>query len=241
MSNKRRALGVVAAVVLAAIGTVGLVAYVQDARNEAVAGERRVKVLVTTTDVPAGTPASALTDKVKVTAVPAKVAADGAVRTLKQLKGKVTTADLVAGEQLVRARFAADGTATLTRTRRGVPEGFFGATVALDPEQALGGLVRPGDRVAVVGFTDPRGADLGQAVVLAEGVLVTAVQIDGERGDTATNDDDSDKDTKVGREVVNAPTGKFFVSLALTREDLEKVVTATNAGKVWLATDAGTR
>jgi len=237
MSNQRRALGVVAAVVLAAIGTVGLVAYVQDARNEAVAGERRVKVLVATTDIPAGTPAAALGDKVKVTTVPAKVQAAGAVRSLTQLKGRTATTDLVAGEQLVRARFATDGSAALVRTRRGVPEGLFGATVALDPEQALGGLVRPGDRVAVVGMLDPRGANPGQATVIAQGVLVTAVQIDGERGDTAGDDGAA----KPAKGVANAPSGKFFVTLALTQADLEKVVTATNAGKVWLATDAGAR
>ena len=48
MTKQRRTVGVVAAVVLALLGTLGLVAYVQGAKDDAVAGEKLVKVYVAT-------------------------------------------------------------------------------------------------------------------------------------------------------------------------------------------------
>jgi hypothetical protein len=66
------------------------------------------------------------------------------------------------------------------------------------------------------------------ASVIARNVLVTTVQIDGEKGQGSSDD-----------QVLNAPTGKFLVTLALTVEDLEKVVGAVNNGVVWLAADPG--
>ena len=57
-------------------------------------------------------------------------------------------------------------------------------------------------------------------------VLVTSVQIDGQNGDSPKK-----------KEVTTAPTGKFFVTFALTQADLEKVVASANGGGVWLAAD----
>jgi len=41
----------------------------------------------------------------------------------------------------------------------------------------------------------------------------------------------------ITEEVTSAPTGKFFVTFALTQGDLEKVVAAAKDGGVWLAAD----
>jgi hypothetical protein len=78
--------------------------------------------------------------------------------------------------------------------------------------------------------TIPGGATASQAHVIARDVLVTTVQIDGDRGQGSS-------DTQ---QVPNAPTGKFLVTLALNQTDLESVVTAVNNGTVWLAADPGT-
>jgi hypothetical protein len=113
-----------------------------------------------------------------------------------------------------------------------VPAGFFGSTVSLDPEQALGGQVRAGDKVAVVGVLDnvsgPNDQATNTATVIARDVLVTAVQIDGSKGANVEKKD-----------VTDAPTGKFLVTLALNQHDLESTVAYVNGGKVWLAADTG--
>ncbi len=230
MTIQRRTGGVIAAVALALLGTLGLVAYVHSAKDRAVAGEQRVDVYVTTTKIAAGTHANRLADKVKREQVPAKVRATDAVTRLKDLSGSVTSVDLVAGEQLVKSRFVARGDlATKLQSSTATPDGYFQSTVLLEPEQALGGQIRAGQRVAVVGM-DTHEAAPGPAAVIARNVLVTSVQIDGDRGEGAQK-----------KQVTDAPTGKFYVTLALTQPDLERLVSSVNDGKVWLAAEVASR
>ena len=73
-----------------------------------VADERQgeaIKVYVVRSEIPAGTPTGDLGDRVAKEEIPRKVAASGAITNLKQIKGLVTGAVLVKGEQVVRARF----------------------------------------------------------------------------------------------------------------------------------------
>jgi pilus assembly protein CpaB len=229
MKNQRRTVGIVAAVVLALLGTLGLVAYVQGAKDRAVAGEKLVKVYVASDNIAAGTPASDIAGLVKSEKVPAKVQATNAVTNLKDIKGTVAMIAVVPGEQLVKSRFTSNPTlVSASHSSKGVPIGFFGTTVSLEPEQALGGQVRAGDRVAVVGATNTHGLNPDAASLIARNVLVTSVQIDGSNGANPEK-----------KQVTEAPTGKFFVTIALTQQDLESVVTAVNNGKVWLAADPG--
>jgi pilus assembly protein CpaB len=231
MTMQRRTTGVIAAVVLALLGTFGLVTYVESAKDDAVAGERLVNVYVATGRIDAGTSGADIKDHVKREEVPAKVRAKGAVTDLKGLADSVASVDIVEGEQLVKSRFVAPGT-PLGRTSKGVPAGYFGSTVSLDPEQALGGQVRAGDKVAVVGVLDdvpgPNDQAQNTATVIARDVLVTAVQIDGSKGANVEK-----------KNVTDAPTGKFLVTLALNQHDLESTVAYVNGGKVWLAADTG--
>ena len=219
---QRRTLGVVAAIVLALLGTLGLVGYVQGAKDRAVAGEKLVTVYVANDKIAAGTPLEKLTSLVTTEKVPAKVRATDAVARLKSMKGKVTSIELVKGEQIVASRFVAATAAT--KNAKGVPAGFFGASFALDPELALGGQIRAGDHVAIVGTIAGNGTEADTSAVIAGNVLVTSVQIDGSNGDNPKR-----------REVTAAPTGKFFVTFALTEADLAKVVASANSGRMWLA------
>ncbi len=87
--------------------------------------------------------------------------------------------------------------------------------------------MRAGNHVAIVGDHQQQPARTADtAALIAGNVLVTSVQIDGQNGDHPNK-----------KEVTAAPTGKFFVTFALTQADLEKVVTSANAGRVWLAAD----
>ena len=157
MTYQRRTVGIVAAIVLALLGTMGLVGYVQGAKDDAVAGEKLVKVYVAADKIPAGTSATRHRRLVTTEKVPAKVKAEDAVTNLTSLKGEVTTIDLLPGEQLVTSRFVSASAAGVNA--KGVPAGMFGATVSLDPEQALGGQVRAGDHVAIVGVVEQQRRD----------------------------------------------------------------------------------
>ncbi len=225
----------VAAIALALLGTLGLTAYVHGAKDRATAGEKLVAVYVASAKITAGTPVTQLHSKVKVEKVPAKVRADGAITNLDAIKGKVASIDIASGEQILASRFvSADVQSAQVQSSTAVPAGFFQSTVSLDPDQALGGQVRAGNRVAVVAIdtkTDTTGTIPASAKVIARNLLVTTVQIDGDRGQTP--------DAK--QTLPNAPTGKLLVTLAVTQPDLEALVTAVNDGTVWLAADPGTK
>jgi pilus assembly protein CpaB len=229
MSKGRRALGIAAAVLLAVIGTIALVSYVRGAKDRELAGEKIVHVYVAADRIPQGTGGTALANKVKREEVPAKLRGDGSVVDLDQVDGLVTSIALLKGEQLNMSRFSKPGAANVQRSATGqrIPLGWFQGTVSLEPAQALGGSVKIGDRVAVVAEVDsgivPGGPKSG---VVARNAIVTNVQIDGDKGDS-----------KNGKEVTSAPTGKFLVTLAVPQEDLERIVFASSEGTVWLATE----
>jgi pilus assembly protein CpaB len=146
-------MGMVAALVLAIVGTAALVAYVRSAEDRALAGEELVDVLVVAEPIEAGSAASTLGDRVTVEQVPTKVRVEGAVTDLAELAGLVASVELLPGEQLTSDRFvepsqvAGDGV--------DVPDGMLEVTLSLDPERALGGRLLPGQHVAVLASFDP--------------------------------------------------------------------------------------
>ena len=105
MNNNKRWIGVVAAVVLAALGTLILLQYVNGADERALAGQETITVYVLQQEVPAGTPAEELAETVETLLVPAATQVPGTVASLDQIAGTVAAVDLVPGEQLILSRF----------------------------------------------------------------------------------------------------------------------------------------
>lgn len=233
---RRRVTGIVASLLLASLGTLLLVAYVQSARNEAVAGERMVDVLVVTDAIEKGTKAVDIEDLVTVRQVPAKVKADGAIDDVDDLNDDlVASVELVPGEQVVSTRFV-----TRQQAARGdVPEGLQEVTVPLEPARALGGRLTAGDTVGVFLSFDPfeisREGDKTPNTTHLElhKVLVTGVQVENAQGLGA---DDAGAEDEEGRPS-SAPTGTFLVTLAVDAPAAEKVVFAAEHGFVWLSAE----
>ena len=227
---------VVAAVLLAIVGTLVLVRYVENARQDAVAAESPVPVIFVDQPIKKGTGATEVAALVRQGEIPAKLKAPDAVTDLAQLKDLHASVDLLPGEQLTKARFTTAGAAA----RGDVPAGLLQVTVKLDAVRALGGRVRPGDTVGVVTSLTPvagNGADAGTATHLAlHKVLVTDVQ------GAAPPATDADKNG-----VSAAPAGDFLITLALDAPAVEQVVFAAENGKMWLsaepaaASEGGTR
>src|SRR5690349_11353887 len=108
MKNKRRILGAVMAVLLAAVGVVALVVYVNSAKNKAEATEALTDVYVVDTLIPKGSDAAKIKDSVSTDKVPNRLVQPGAIKNLDQVGAdQVAAADLQPGDQLVRARLAA--------------------------------------------------------------------------------------------------------------------------------------
>jgi pilus assembly protein CpaB len=242
----RRIIAIMLSVLLAAAGTVVLVLYVRTAEQRALAGEETVEVLVVAEDVPRGTPAEALADRVRTEVVPVKVRATGSVDDLDDLNGRVTSAELVAGEQVVSRRFV--DPAALTAID--VPEGMLQVTVRLPPERLLGGVVNPGDTVALLASfkrieTEAEGTDedpdaaerrtTDTTHLILHKVLVTNVQ--GERGGQASPAGPGEANGVAQQEDPSGsvPSGDLLITLAVDAPSIERVVFTAEHGSIWLA------
>ncbi|SDG53010.1 Flp pilus assembly protein CpaB [Klenkia brasiliensis] len=205
----RRTVAALAAVVLAAVGAWVILTYVKGADARAQAAESLTSVYVVGQDVPSGTPAADLAAAVGVAQVPTRLVAEGAVTDLATLDGLVTTTELLPGDQLQAARFATPD-ARRTDGSLPAPDGTEEVSLALEGQRAVGGVLTPGDLVAVFGShsTINDGPDVSFEL---DGVLVTRVV---------------------------APTdasGVWVVTLAVDPAQAGNVAAAQSAGTTYLA------
>jgi len=191
------------------------VVYANGAQERAFRGTQTVRALRVTDQVPAGTKASALDSKVEQVKLPRAAVPDGAVSSLSDLGSKVTTANLVPGEVLVGARFAASLEQSQSTTVD-VPKGLQELTLELSSARVLGGALVPGDRVGVIASYDLQKV----SNFAVNKVLVLAVS----------------GGVPAGAAAGNAPvsTGVMQVRLAVEPDVAIEVVNAAEFGKVWL-------
>ncbi|MEV7454525.1 Flp pilus assembly protein CpaB [Pseudarthrobacter oxydans] len=244
---KSRLLGGIAALVLAVIGTVLLVVYVQGADARAAQGLDPVNVLVVKESVPAGTKAGDLGKYVQVEALPQSAVPEGTLDKLDDQAGRVTAVDLQPGEQLLASRLVdpkelAPGTVP-------VPDGLEEVTLLLSPERILGGRLEAGDTVTV--YTSFKAEDNmpADAPVPAEvkgwkqstgllfhDVLVTAVQ----KAAPDTKKSASTQESGSADSSVEMPNGSAYVTVARTDADAAKLVFGAEFGTIWLAKQTDT-
>lgn len=254
----RRVIGIVAALLLALLGTVALVAWVSNAEERALEGEELVEVYVITTEVPGGTPAEELEELVEVEQVPTKVRADGAVDSLPSLSGLVAAVDLLPGEQLVAGRFVERTTLTDRAVGVEVPEDMIEVTIQLEPQRAVGGLLQPGQTVAVFASFEPfqltatvaeidgqeiaipaaaaseaTGSTPNVTDLLLRKVLVTAVQEQRIRGALGGGDEEADR-------IDTSPEDDLLITLAVPPFDAERLIFTAEYGTLWLAVERDT-
>ena len=246
---KRKILGIGAAVILAVLGTVALVAYVQSAKNDAVSGEQPVPVYVVTKPIPQSASAAEIKKAVKLVQVPVRLRAQDAIADLSAIsEDDVAAVELNAGEQLLTNRLVK----AKSLTKVDAPTGLQEMTVALDPERAVGGELTAGDTVGIVISFDPFDLDNSApdqtSTTTADAkktpnmthltfhkVLVTSVQFDQSEYQDPSQSSDSQP---ISQEVTNrAPRNQLLVTLALTSPQVEQVVFAAEFGHIWLTSE----
>jgi pilus assembly protein CpaB len=228
MSTMRRLIAAFAALLMAGLGALVLVRYVQGADERAQAEEELVPVLVVDQPVTAGASADSLSGSVTIADVPARLAAPGSVSDLSALAGLVTTDALLPGEQVLAARFVDPGT-LLPEGTVARPAGLVEVSVTLAYERAVGGVLAAGDKVGVLvttGATDSAGAARPVSTKVAADVLVTRV--------AGGVPEDTDETVEVA---VTQPT--VTVTLAVQPAQLPSVVAGMEQGTVWLTLESG--
>jgi pilus assembly protein CpaB len=210
---KSRGMVGVIAFVLATVATAAVFLYVHGVKQKAESSGAQVQVIVSDRDIPTGTILDTLIDEGAFVAqtIPKSSMVEGAVTTLEQLKGKRTSAPVLAGEQIPLARI--QGGVGLPGGALGIPGGFEAMTVQLESQRIVGGTLHPGDHVSILGSFAPP---------IAQNITVTLVP-----------------DVKVLRVSRPAATDQssdgMLITLALKAQDGERVVFGQEHGTVWMA------
>ena len=209
---QRRVIAAIAAVLLAGIGAALLYSYVISADTRAMAGQDVTDVLIVTKVVPTGTVAENIGPFVEIRQLPKAAIVPDALTTTAAVAGLATTTDLQVGEQLLRSRFA--DPATTAQGTVQVPKDKQEVSIQLEPQRVVGSTIAAGDKVSVF-FT------IGEETRL----VLTDVLITNAQGgiDPANGDDTA------------APSASLMLTLALDAKDVERVVFASEAGKIWMS------
>jgi pilus assembly protein CpaB len=243
---RRRILTIALATLLAAVGTVAVLAYVHQANVRAVNGVQAVNVLVAESTIPSGTPAGQAlregllgSQKLPVASVPAN-----AIRSItSQLSGLVTSAAVRSGQLLLRPMLVAAAQVT---GGVAIPKGMVAVTMQLCLPEAVAGYVTVGSKVAVFDTysnnqtqrtcnvahqtlapsTVHTATVLPEAQVLSVGPAPATAQSTG-AGGTGLLSSSSANST--------ALQGAVLVTLAVTQADAEHLIGIAETGLPYLA------
>ena len=244
---KTRLLGGIAALLVAIVGTVLLVSYVQNADKRAMAGTETESIYVVQQAIPAGTPADKISALVTKKEVPKVALASNNVTDLASLGSKVTAVALVPGEQLLSSRMVEEQ-AFLGPSRVQVPAGLQEITLKLPIERVAGGKVTAGDTVGIFLSLDsatagPDGQKVSKTQLGFHKVLVTAAQFsDGaaaQTGETANTAGTTQASSTTSSSTKGSGDRTYLITIARNAADAERIVFAAEFGKVYLSKEPG--
>jgi len=247
----KRVLGLLLAVVLAGVGTAALVFYVQGAADRAAEGEELATVFVVASPVLAGTPGSELAGLVSEEQVPVKVRPIDAVTNLEDIEDRVASVDLVLGEQLLASRFVDPSGFNQRLAGVEVPPEHVEVTVTMSPERFVGGLVRPGQRVSIIASLSAGESAGGVTLVPVNGELIPVPSGAGEEEAPKSSTDtmlrkvlvsavqrsDANVDAETTDVASTPPSGAMLITLAVSRQDAERIVYAAEFERMWMVLD----
>jgi pilus assembly protein CpaB len=245
---KRRLLIIALALILAAVGTTGVLSYVRGANARAIAGMKAVSVLVAQKKISSGTAAgSALHSGLLASqTLPASsVPANALSAITPDMSSLVLSADLQPGQLLLRPMLVA---AAQTTSGLAIPPGMMALTLAFCLPEDVAGAVQSGSEVAVfdtVGFNTgspitgapgcggahaQTGGTIKTRVVLQRvQVLSVGVAPPGGTSSTATTS------TASGSSSTTSSQTGTLVTLAVTQSQAEQLIQMTETGLPYLA------
>ncbi|MDF0513873.1 hypothetical protein PX701_09595 [Agromyces sp. H3Y2-19a] len=216
---KTRIIGAIVALLLAAIGAVLLVGYVRGADARAAEGAELTDVYIVQETIAKGTPGESVADHVKLDTMPKRNVPEDSVTDLEEIAGLVADAEILPGEQLLLGRFI-DPADLAARGDVSIPEGMQLVSFTLPADRVVGGQVRAGDKIGLVGTVDPDEVGDEDDVInpvtsfAFHDVLVTNVQ----GAVLADSNTDTEQQTEQGA------GDAIMVTIALSAHDIERWV-----------------
>lgn len=217
---KSRLVAGAGALVAAILGVVLVISYANGADARAQAGMKPTDVLVVTKPIPQGTSAASISGSVQLKSLPSDAVAPTALHSLDGMSGKVVSAAMQPGEQLLSDHLADPSTLTAPGSVA-VPAGLQQVSFSISADRAVGGKLQAGDTVGVFLSFDhgaiPSGGPESSALVY-HSVLITSVQ-------GVTQPADNSKPA----------TGNLTLTVAVTDVQATKIVFAAQWGTIWLS------
>jgi pilus assembly protein CpaB len=221
----RRVALLVAAIVIAAIGTTLVYLYAKQADDRAQADAQPVDVLVAKELIPAGTSADqALTDNlIETKSIASADVAPNAVGDVQAISGQVAVTTIYPGQQLLTDLFGE--TVEAVSSIDNLPEGMIASSYTFSDTGRVAGFVNPGSKVAV--FLTSPSADPGDEGRETTRLLLPNVEVLAVANVTANPPADP---TKANPEELP----RALMTLALTQPQTEKMKLAVTLGELSL-------
>jgi pilus assembly protein CpaB len=215
---ERRTLLLIAALVVAALGTTMVFLYVNGVNDRALAEQDPVQVLVATSAIDAGTTAgeALAAGAIESKEISRSSAAVNALSDVTPIEDQVALSPIFAGEQILTNKFGAAGSST----NLPIPDGKLAISVQLDDPARLAGFLAPGSKVAIFLTINANGKEKSQ-LLLPE---VQVLSADGKTLAPATGDTAN---------ASQAPAA--LVTLAVDQAQYQKVFFASSHGQMSFA------
>ena len=250
---KRRVLTVTLALLLAVLGTVGVLAYVHGANARAVAGVKAVSTLVAQQPIPAGTSASTAMHEGLLASqqLPASSVPSNAVRSITpELSSLVMSANVPSGQLLLRPMLVTAAQATGAGTLA-IPKGMVAVTIPLCLPEAVAGYVQPGSQVAVFDTYSTAKLSVQENCSgtsqshqsTAQGLIVTRIVLPrvlvlsvGSAPTNGTNGTSgSSNSAEASSTTTTSTSGPVLVTMAVNQANAERLILLTETGVSYLA------
>ncbi|MGB7982005.1 MAG: Flp pilus assembly protein CpaB [Candidatus Nanopelagicales bacterium] len=231
----RRTVLLVAALVVAALGTALVFMYANRADERAQAGTEQVQVLVATAGIAAGTTGAdvAGAGTVELQTLPAASVPDQALSDLTPVSDLITVSSIFPGQVLIAPMFGTQQNASGALT---LPEGTVAVALQLGDPQRVAGFVNPGSEVAIFRTgpapiaVDPADKEAVPGEQQATALLLDRVSVIAVGPTTVSNTTTTDGQTTNTEAIPTA-----ILTLALDQEQAQKVILSTTDGAMYFA------
>jgi pilus assembly protein CpaB len=226
--------------VLAGLGVFLVIQYLKTKEGELGLSAELVPVMVANIDIPAYTKL----DKAMIhsISVPKKFLQPSALRNPAQADKRVTLIPLLKGEQILATMVSEQGQAVGLALK--IRQGFRAVSVGVDAISGVSGLLKPGDKVDVIGTFDltKNAAFKKRAFTLMQNIVVLAVgenlgteSLVNEAYDAENEEDLKKRVSSLRTSVTKNNVRKETVTLLVDPGQVQKIILTQEIGKLSLA------
>ncbi|MEO7981259.1 MAG: Flp pilus assembly protein CpaB [Sporichthyaceae bacterium] len=221
----RRTLLLIAALVVAALGTTGVFLYVNGVDERAGADYKLVNILVATANITPGTTAQQASDLGAIDTreyLAKSVEGLAAMSDISAIATKVALAPIAVGEPILTTQFGDLGDSSTLP----IPDGKLAVSIQLGDPARVAGFITPGDVVAIMLTTsDTSGPNAGQE---STRFLLPSVEVIATGAITVVP-----TTTGTGSSAQTEELPKAIMTLAVDQDQAQKIVYGTSHGEMY--------